>query len=74
MNHLLADDSHGISSLIWFLEAEEKFENVVRCKYYGLLIINCGMLKLNGLSYLSDRVLIAHADHFFYSLKLFTVN
>ena len=35
-------------------------------KYYGLLKMNCGMLKLNDLSFLSDRVLIAHADQRFF--------
>ena len=31
MNPLLAEDSHVISSLIWFLKAETTFENVVCC-------------------------------------------
>ena len=32
------------------------------------------MLKLNGLSFLTHRVHITHADRFFYSRKLFIVN
>ena len=28
-----ADDSHEISSFIWFLETGTKFENVVCCKF-----------------------------------------
>ena len=47
VNHLLADDSHDISSLNWFLRKAAKFENAVCCKFLaGTLRVNCMLAGL----------------------------
>ena len=47
MNHLLADDSHEISSLIQFLKAAAKFENDVSCGFDGALWVKFCWLNVN---------------------------
>ena len=61
MNHLLADDSHEISTLIWFLKVATKVVNVcciffVVFKGFRVLSSECFELSLDSLQWFKGTI------------------